>query len=378
MPAILLVLLAIIVIAFVKEYFVFIALFLGLIVLTSIVVLLTYLGRRRARIETPHQNRHYVPRNPAPTASVKSVDTSRLELSVDPALAALFREDLLTWATKNFPSVHHKPEKLPDHLRLAYKTGDPRNLPLFGDSHFVFESYVHALSNPSLIVPPDDFLDKFEKECDVLISSHRLSLSREKKRLTRKDAYGNLFEDEWWSDPKGIHYFIDMVLKPSLGQEKWTKALALSSASKSHSNLFADLLDKINKAADGEGSADYFFSEDMDGMAYENLCEKILNSKGWNISRTPISGDQGVDIIAEKGDRRVCIQCKRYSSSVGNSAVQEVVAGKLHWGGSHAAVVSNADYTASAKALADSACVFLLHHDDLLSLDDIILNRGIT
>ncbi len=365
---------AIIFIAFIKEYFVFILIVLGL-ALCAIALLPIYLGRRRARLETPRQARQGIPRNTLSTDSIESMGMPRYDSSVDPAIGTLFRADLMAWATKEYSYVCGRPEKLPDHIRLAYHTSDPRNLPYFGESRVIFSNYLEACSNPALLFSRDTFLDQVKQECDALIEFHRLTLSQEKRRLTHKDIYGNRFEEEWLSGSKGIRYFVDMVLVPTLGQGKWNKALALASVSKNHSKFYSDLLSRIDQAAGGEGGGDCY-SESMDGIAYEDLCEDILTSKGWHVSRTPKSGDQGVDLIAERSDRRVCIQCKRYSSSVGNSAVQEVVAGKLHWGGSHAAVVSNADYTSSAKALADSAQVFLLHHDDLGRLDEIVADRG--
>ena len=77
---------------------------------------------------------------------------------------------------------------------------------------------------------------------------------------------------------------------------------------------------------------------------------------------------QGADIVAERTGVSVVVQCKKYSKTVGNAAVQEVIAAKSYWKSTHAAVVSNAPYTQSALALANSAGVALLHHDDLPSI----------
>jgi HJR/Mrr/RecB family endonuclease len=49
-----------------------------------------------------------------------------------------------------------------------------------------------------------------------------------------------------------------------------------------------------------------------------------------------------------------------------------VVAGRFHWKGTHAVLVSNAGYTASAEELALSTEVKLLHHDDLVKLKEIL------
>ncbi|WP_425311218.1 restriction endonuclease [Leptospirillum ferriphilum] len=65
------------------------------------------------------------------------------------------------------------------------------------------------------------------------------------------------------------------------------------------------------------------------------------------------------------------LQCKRYSYPVGNSAVQEVLAGKSFYKTDVAAVVSKKTFTLSAKGIRPSG-VFLLHHEMLPELEGMI------
>jgi restriction system protein len=55
---------------------------------------------------------------------------------------------------------------------------------------------------------------------------------------------------------------------------------------------------------------------------------------------------------------------------VGNKAVQEAVAGRAHYGAQFSGVVSNATFTPSAKQLAASNAVLLLHFSELDGLAD--------
>lgn len=122
----------------------------------------------------------------------------------------------------------------------------------------------------------------------------------------------------------------------------------------------------IDQAADDyEGTS---YSDDMDPIEYENMCADILADGGWKTKMTSASGDQGVDIYAEKNGKSVVLQCKMYSSPVGNKAVQEAYAGMGFMGASMAIVVTNSSYTQSAKQLATSLGVLLLHHDELEDL----------
>jgi len=80
---------------------------------------------------------------------------------------------------------------------------------------------------------------------------------------------------------------------------------------------------------------------------------------------TKATGDQGADVIAEKDGARMVLQCKLYSSPVGNKAVQEAFAAQRHYRANASAVVTNAAYTASAISLAATTGVQLLHYTDL-------------
>ncbi|QLL10097.1 restriction endonuclease [Mycobacterium vicinigordonae] len=92
--------------------------------------------------------------------------------------------------------------------------------------------------------------------------------------------------------------------------------------------------------------------DDMDGVEFEDYVATRLARAGWEVRFTSQVGDYGVDLIAEKDQRCVAIQCKRYGKPVGVAAVQQVVAGARHHGCSRSIVVSNQEFTNAAKQLA--------------------------
>jgi restriction system protein len=109
---------------------------------------------------------------------------------------------------------------------------------------------------------------------------------------------------------------------------------------------------------------------------FEAACATALERVGWKVRRTGRSGDQGVDLIAERAGRTVVLQCKLYSGPVGNSAVQQVFAGKAFEDAHVAVVVSNSTYTRSACDLAAKNGVLLLHFDQLSSLAELATKSG--
>lgn len=110
------------------------------------------------------------------------------------------------------------------------------------------------------------------------------------------------------------------------------------------------------------------FEDLSSGADYENYCAEKLELLGWKVKHTPASGDQGADLIAEKMNYKVVIQCKFHKSTVGNKAVQEVLSAMQFYDCKVGAVVASSSFTKSARALASSGSIQLLHHDNLSSL----------
>ncbi len=114
------------------------------------------------------------------------------------------------------------------------------------------------------------------------------------------------------------------------------------------------------------------FHSDMSPEEFERYCASVLRERKWDARVTPASGDQGVDIVADKRGLRIVLQCKKYSKPVGNRAVQEIVAGIAHRDAQRGVVVATSGYTASAVKLAASNEVLLLHHSELHRIDRLL------
>ena len=107
----------------------------------------------------------------------------------------------------------------------------------------------------------------------------------------------------------------------------------------------------------------------MDGHTFEYYCAELLRKNGYrNVEVTKASGDQGIDIIAYKNGVKYGIQCKCYSSNIGNKAVQEVFAGIKFYDCKVGIVMTNRYYTASAKELAAKNGNILYDRDKLNDL----------
>lgn len=109
--------------------------------------------------------------------------------------------------------------------------------------------------------------------------------------------------------------------------------------------------------------------DNMEGHEFEYFCADVLRSNGFtNIEVTKGSGDQGIDILAEKDGIKYAIQCKCYNSDIGNKAVQEAFSGKTFYNCHVAVVMTNRYFTPAAKQLAEKNGVILWNRDKLNSM----------
>ena len=138
---------------------------------------------------------------------------------------------------------------------------------------------------------------------------------------------------------------------------EWTRNLSTV-------DIYDECLDKMIDAIYEDRSSDNNLDTD-DPYEYESLVANKLCELGWKAYATSGSGDQGADVIAERHGRRYVIQCKLYSKPVGNKAVQEVTSARCYYEAFGAVVVTNNDYTKSARQLAESQNTFLLHDSEL-------------
>ena len=103
----------------------------------------------------------------------------------------------------------------------------------------------------------------------------------------------------------------------------------------------------------------------MTGAEFEEFVGSLFKKMGYSSRVTKQSGDQGLDVIASKNGTKIGIQAKCYSGTVGNSAVQEAVAGKSFYSCDKVIVITNNYFTPAAIELAQSNDVILWNRDML-------------
>lgn len=200
--------------------------------------------------------------------------------------------------------------------------------------------------------------DYAETCADRQMARHRGELISCFRQSIRPAPFGGEDTSLW---QRHIEYFLDTQVAP-----------ALSSASvRLTSELGAHLADHVDSWVRDE-SARTRQSVDrpidpatLTGVEYEQYCASLLAACGWRVQPTPVTGDHGADIIAEKDGTRLAVQCKLYTHPVGNKAVQEVHSARSLYHCDRACVVASGGFTKQAQREAHAHSIELLHHSKL-------------
>lgn len=253
---------------------------------------------------------------------------------------------------KNLTNFQFSPEEIQDFLAGA-------SLASVIDKRFWGEEIKRKEAEKILII------EKKTKEISDLLSQlkpiifpHLNTLCAKRKQLFRYDPYGKPIPDDWLNE---VDYFIqNIVLQCSESRLRDMKRYRNPIYERTYGVIQTSTL-WLLKNSENENPA----WPELEPTEFESECAEKLRRLGWVARTTKGSGDQGIDIIAQVAGIKLVVQCKRYKDKIGNSAVQEIIAGQTFERANYAAVIGTGIFTPSALQLAATANVILLHPDQI-------------
>ncbi|MFA6494882.1 MAG: restriction endonuclease [Candidatus Paceibacterota bacterium] len=91
----------------------------------------------------------------------------------------------------------------------------------------------------------------------------------------------------------------------------------------------------------------------LSGVEFEGLLYRLFEKMEYVTQHVGHAGDQGGDLVIQKGDERIVVQAKAYRDwTVSNAAIQEAVAAKNFYNCNKAMVVTTSEFTQPALDLA--------------------------
>jgi len=160
----------------------------------------------------------------------------------------------------------------------------------------------------------------------TFLDKHIPTFEANRRQLTRIDDYGVLVEKDWQRE---LDYFIQKVLPTefkSTGTVSYRAYIANALRSKSDAR---DHQKRMDIGSTERQTPSY--QPGMSGIEFEQLVESILFDYGCSVLTTAKTGDQGGDLIAHYRGIKVVIQCKRSATTIGNSAVQQVIGARHYY-----------------------------------------------
>jgi HJR/Mrr/RecB family endonuclease len=70
--------------------------------------------------------------------------------------------------------------------------------------------------------------------------------------------------------------------------------------------------------------------KNLDPVEFEYFSAYLYQKQGYRVAATAISGDEGIDLIMRRWGRKIVVQCKRYSGTVGQPVVRDLYGSMVH------------------------------------------------
>ena len=107
--------------------------------------------------------------------------------------------------------------------------------------------------------------------------------------------------------------------------------------------------------------------QNLSPSAFEQLVKEVFDGLGYRATVTGRSGDEGVDLVLEKGNERSITQCKRYKGQVGQSVIREFYGTVVHEKADRGYVVTTGTFSLPAQAWAQGKNLVLVDGVDLVN-----------
>ncbi|WP_410510101.1 tetratricopeptide repeat protein [Methanosarcina hadiensis] len=108
----------------------------------------------------------------------------------------------------------------------------------------------------------------------------------------------------------------------------------------------------------------------MSGYEFEQFLGDLYEKMGYSVKYTPLSRDQGADLIVTRNDVKSAIQAKRHKGKVTTKAIQEVFTSKSVYECDSCIVITNSYFTPDAIDLGKKLDVKLINRDELKNMVD--------
>lgn len=199
--------------------------------------------------------------------------------------------------------------------------------------------------------------------CDAIVRAKEKTLSDIKNKYKNSREFQARSAGSFEEDLASVQSrFSEATAELARNANEEVKIAAKLDTPKLHSTALPITTDEFSRY--GGTDAALLSIDLMEGHEFEHWCAEALRNSGFaDVEVTPGSGDQGVDVLAKKDGIKYAVQCKCYSTNLGNTPIQEVNAGKFFYRAHVGVVMTNQHFTPKARELAEATGTLLWDRD---------------
>ena len=111
------------------------------------------------------------------------------------------------------------------------------------------------------------------------------------------------------------------------------------------------------------------------GRKFEKALARLYSDIGYTVRKTKGSGDEGVDLILWKDEKKMVVQCKGHEKPIGVSAIRDLYGAMMHFGADSAVLACPAGFTRGVGKFATDKPIQLVSATDLIKMVESVGNR---
>jgi restriction system protein len=112
--------------------------------------------------------------------------------------------------------------------------------------------------------------------------------------------------------------------------------------------------------------ADYWLT--LDGLAFERELGNLYRRLGYDVKTTPVTGDDGVDLVLKKDGLTTIVQCKSHQQPVGPAIAREIYGALISSKADNAILACTSGFTTGVFAFVRDKPISLVSAKEILVL----------
>ena len=121
--------------------------------------------------------------------------------------------------------------------------------------------------------------------------------------------------------------------------------------------------------------SEYWMS--LGGVEFEEELGALYRQLGFHVQSTPVSGDEGIDLILRKDGKRIVVQCKGHKAPVGPAVVRELYGSMVAYRADKAILACTGGFTRGVIEFARGKPIELISASELAMMADWRKESGI-